>query len=233
MHKVWPLSSLHFWSLAVEEQFYLTWPLIMLFWPRKYLMPVILFFITTGFVSQLLITDHEFGYLPTNTSLDCFGLGGMLAFIVVYQPQFLQKFYQLFTFLCIAAISISIICWQFDFYLGNTRFIQAIISVWVINHILVSKERKSWLVSFLSSRLLINIGKVSYGIYLYHILYVYMANKYWYKYIYDYYAAFVNKRLEPWIFAFVNFMILYFIAWLSWKFIEKPILSLKGKFQYR
>ena len=33
--KKWPLLTPHFWSLSVEEQFYLIWPLIILFIPKK------------------------------------------------------------------------------------------------------------------------------------------------------------------------------------------------------
>lgn len=229
----WPVSSLHFWSLAVEEQFYLAWPLVILFWPKRTLLPLMLFFIATGLLSQLLINDYEFGHLPTYTCLDCFGIGGLLAFIVIHLPQFLQKFYRILTILSITVIVILIVCWNLNFYLPNTRFIHGIVSAWVISHVLIYKGKKSLLVSLLSSRLLISIGKVSYGIYLYHILYVYLANKYWYKYVYDHYSAFINKQYEPWIFTIVNFGILYLIAWLSRKFIENPVLSLKHKFQYR
>jgi peptidoglycan/LPS O-acetylase OafA/YrhL len=229
----WPESSLHFWSLAVEEQFYLAWPLFVLFWPKKTLLPLMLFFIATGMISQLLINDYEFGYLPTYTCLDCFGIGGLLAFIVVHLPLSLQKFYRLLSILSIAAVVVLVVCWNLNFYLPNTRFVHGILSAWVISHILIYKEKKSLLVSLLNCRLLISIGKVSYGIYLYHILYVYFANKYWYKYVYDHYSAFINEEFEPWIFTVVNFGILYLIGWLSWKFIEKPVLSLKRKFQYR
>lgn len=233
VNKAWPLSSLHFWSLAVEEQFYLVWPLIMLFWPRKYLIPAIFFFIATGFVSQLLITDYEFGYLPTNTCLDCFGTGGLISLIVVYKKEYLSKLYQLLTILCIVGVVVLIVCGLMNFYLANTRFIHAVISAWAINHILIHKEKKSLLTSFLNSRLLIAIGKVSYGIYLYHILYVYIASKLWYRYIYDHYSSLNDKQYEPWIFTLVNFTILYFICWLSWMLVEKPVLSLKRRFQYR
>lgn len=231
--KSWPFSSLHFWSLAVEEQFYLAWPLILLFWPGKYLIPVMLSFIATGLVSQLLITDYEFGYLPTNTCLDCFGAGGLIACIVVYHPGYLSKMYRLLTISCIVGVAVLVLCSMVNFYLPSTRFIHAIISGWLISYILIRKGKKSLLMSFLSSRLLIAIGKVSYGIYLYHLLYVYIANKLWYRYIYDHYSPFIGKQFEPWIFTLVNFVILYFICWLSWKFVERPILSLKRKFEYR
>ena len=231
--KVWPASSLHFWSLAVEEQFYLAWPLIMLFWPKNYLLYVMVFFVAAGFASQFFMTDYEFGYLPTNTCLDCFGIGGILAFIIVFEPDLLSKTFQWLSILCVGGIVILIICWVMKYYLPNTRFIHAIASGWIINFILMNNDKKSFLASALSSKLLTAIGKVSYGIYLYHILYVLIANKYWYKYVYGHYPSFVNVQYDPWIFTVVNFVVLYFIAVLSWNCIEKPFLSLKQRFQYR
>jgi peptidoglycan/LPS O-acetylase OafA/YrhL len=120
----------------------------------------------------------------------------------------------------------------FVYELPCTRFLHALISVWLISYILVYQGRKSFIISLLDSRALINVGKVSYGMYLYHVLYVYVASSLWYKYVYDHYSAYIEKMYEPWIFLFINLPVLYGIAWLSWRFIEKPFLSLKHKFGY-
>jgi len=228
----WPSSSLHFWSLAVEEQFYLAWPLLMLFWPKKYLVPIFLVSIFTGLSSQLLLPNVEFGHLPTITCFDCFGAGGLLAFVTVHYYRFLQKAYRLLTLLSVFALTALALSWQSDFYFSCTRFFHTIISCWMISHVLIYKNKKSPLIWILNSRLLISIGKISYGVYLYHILFVYIASHLWYNYVFDYYEPFIDKLYEPWIFLAINFWVLCFVAWLSWKFIEKPILSFKRKFKY-
>ena len=229
----WPSSSLHFWSLAVEEQFYLVWPLLILFWSKKYLIPVCYISILTGLISQLLLTNAEFGHLPTIACFDCFGAGGLLALVTVHNSRFLQKAYRLLSLLSVFALIALAFSWQFHFYFSCTRFFHTIISCWIIAHVLVYQNKKSPFFWILNNRLLIGIGKISYGVYLYHILYVYIASYLWYNYVFDYYQPFIDKRYEPWIFLAVHFWVLCFIAWVSWRFIEKPILSLKHKFKYR
>ncbi|MFL6300586.1 MAG: hypothetical protein ACJ71N_08280 [Terriglobales bacterium] len=46
-------------------------------------------------------------------------------------------------------------------------------------------------------------------------------------------AAFHRSFISQAIFAVVTNAIIFAIAGLSWRFFEKPILSLKEKFQYR
>jgi peptidoglycan/LPS O-acetylase OafA/YrhL len=54
-------DTTHFWSLAVEEQFYLVWPWVILFTPRRRLLPVILGFMACGPLYRLVT-----GYLHWN-----------------------------------------------------------------------------------------------------------------------------------------------------------------------
>jgi peptidoglycan/LPS O-acetylase OafA/YrhL len=72
-----------FWSLGVEEQFYLIWPIIILFMPHKWLYPLFITLIAAGPVSRLIFVINGFdsvvfAYLPTSC-LDALGLGSLLA----------------------------------------------------------------------------------------------------------------------------------------------------------
>jgi peptidoglycan/LPS O-acetylase OafA/YrhL len=230
--KMWPAASPHFWSLAVEEQFYLMWPLLMLFLPKKFLLASIAGFITIGVVSQLMVSDYQFGYVLTNTCFDCFGMGALLAYMVVYKTKGLSKFHKLASGFALIGLVVLALDWHYNLSIRFGRFIHAILSVWVISYIVIFKDRKTLLIRLLSNKLIIGIGKVSYGIYLYHVLYLYLGYKFWGSHIFPH-LTFVGSQYLAWIFLLVNFWILYFGAWLSWRLIEMPFLSLKKRFKYQ
>jgi peptidoglycan/LPS O-acetylase OafA/YrhL len=232
LNKAWTVASPHFWSLAVEEQFYLVWPLLMLFFPKKYLPAVIASFLLIGITSQLMISDYEFGYVITSTCLDCFGMGALLAFFLIYKPEQLTKFHKGLGILAIIGLFVLALDWIYNLAITFGRFIHAILSVWIISYILIYKDKKTALIRILSNKLLTNIGRVSYGIYLYHVLYMLIGYKFWGGHIFPYLTVIPSQYLA-WIFLLVNFWILFFLAWLSWKLFEKPILSLKNRFQYQ
>jgi len=85
----------HLWSLAVEAQFYLLFPLRIFYTPWKYLKGLISVMILTGVISRLLAcaAGHNEVYTKviTTSCLDSLGLGAMLAYFSLYQKETLLK----------------------------------------------------------------------------------------------------------------------------------------------
>jgi peptidoglycan/LPS O-acetylase OafA/YrhL len=84
-HGDWHGSVSHFWSLAVEEQFYLFWPAVMLCVPERRLVAALVATIATGVLSRFAL-PFCFPHVELITVLpianfDALGLGGMLAFV--------------------------------------------------------------------------------------------------------------------------------------------------------
>lgn len=80
-------SFAHFWTLAVEEQFYLLWPAVILLTPRKWLLPMVIAVVLSGpgyrEIGYLLGWSHGQTwlrmYLVPIACLDSLGIGALLA----------------------------------------------------------------------------------------------------------------------------------------------------------
>jgi len=89
----------HFWSLSVEEQFYLVWPLLLIVavvYARRRgraiaspLLVVLGFVTAASFVHSLLLTssDHNLAYFSTIARTWEFGAGGLLALLATTTPR--------------------------------------------------------------------------------------------------------------------------------------------------
>jgi peptidoglycan/LPS O-acetylase OafA/YrhL len=228
--RAWDPALGHLWSLAVEEQFYLIWPTLMLFVSRKYLKYVIYGFIIIGVSSQLFLRGVFMIQYLTFSCFDSFGLGALLAWYLVYEPGSLGKFYK---FLKIPAL--------FGLALFVTAFVQtkwprfpmlrtgnSLIALFILTYIIYKERTGNMKFGFiLNSRVMIFIGKISYGIYLYHGVLPHYISLFAKKFFH----VDVSTLGTPVLFL-INSSVVLLVSWLSWKLIEKPILSLKKYFEY-
>ena len=223
--RYWGDLTTHLWTLSVEEQFYLIWPFIILLIPREALPYAIFIFVLTGIGSQLMITDKEFGYLPTNTCFDAFGIGAWLAWVRICRPSDLSKQYCIIRWL--GAISCVVLVFGAGFpdtvFLAPQRTLRSLVALWAISYVIYKDHRGELRnLPVFSNRILISMGKISYGMYLYHIFLPWS----YYKLnapLNDMLPDFLDPFMFP-ITVVENFAILVLISWLSYKFIERPIL---------
>jgi peptidoglycan/LPS O-acetylase OafA/YrhL len=103
----------------------------------------------------------------------------------------------------------------------------------MITYVVMNKGKSRFSFSaFLNNKVLFFLGKISYGIYLYHLPLVWFAltlspliNKYL--------PFHFVKQHHTYVLLLVEACLLILISWLSWKFIEKPTLRLKKYFDYQ
>jgi peptidoglycan/LPS O-acetylase OafA/YrhL len=221
----------HLWSLAVEEQFYLLWPAVILLITPKKLPVVFIGCIVFAMVFRALMYSPpgHIGRLLMPGSLDSFGTGALLAYGQAHTPKWYRKLL-IFKNKALAAMTTAIILVQVFIHFYPNEFLVLIfyysfISIFFFTLLLAVSESKggSRLAGIvLDNKLLLYLGKISYGLYLFHLIIPAYNNVQ--------VAAFLSAyRTE--LIAIFRFLVLVLMASASWYLFEKPILKLKNKFE--
>lgn len=212
-----------FWSLAIEEQFYLVWPLVILLTKNNKLLFISIPIIAISLITRNLSPDNPFSYVFTLARFDSLAIGSIAAFLIRRDVKFLNK-YVLPIFIisiCVLAVvvfitkSVSIMNPHFIRY-GYTLFdiLFACIIIFIFDKAHIGKLSKMCFdTSFLRF-----FGRYSYGIYVYHWLL--------YRGVYNYLELKYSLN-KIYIIPFLIFVIL--VSMLSYHLYEKRFLKYKSK----
>ncbi|MES2429402.1 MAG: acyltransferase [Bacteroidota bacterium] len=231
----WDGMISHLWSLAVEEQFYLIWPWFILFTNKKYFFHIIISFILIGILGQFFMMGIKMSTVLTFNCFDAFGLGALLAWKMTYRKEKLKKFFSLISVIAALSFIFYIIGTFQNIWILPLRTIVSLITLWIITYIIIYRDTESLKFKFIfNNRILIFLGKISYGLYLYHSIIPGTINtKIIDIYLNPYLPDFLYKKHWGELFLVENAILVVAISWLSFILIEKRFLNLKKYFEYQ
>ena len=235
--QTWGNFTAHLWTLAVEEQYYIVWPWLILFIPNRHLPKLFYSVIAGGILFRLIyFTSHPAAGMETvpmgiltPSCIDAFGIGGLLAYrhwegktSGATMGKLILFFLPVWFFLVVTNVqplSITI----------NTAFV-SLMAAWALGGASIGYD--NWFGRFLENRIVRYLAKISYGIYIYHLIAPLLFWKFFNQCALYFSRIGINiKGLVPIIqFPWVGFLVYTLVAILcaacSWHLLERPISRL-------
>ncbi len=206
------------WSLAVEEQFYLIWPVIILFIPEVLLSRVAWALLLLAPVLRAVATPFLGSYLPiyhlTPFRMDLLAAGALLAIAWRKDPNAVKKYSSVGKLMVIVSLivlfSLSVFPWfrtSQHTVLTNT-FVFVLTLLVAVGVLMWALKDRTVFSSFLSLPFLRYVGRISYSMYLIHATAIILAEK-WFQ--------------SPLIVLCVSFAGAFLYSAASWHLLEKRL----------
>ena len=212
----------HFWSLAVLEQFYLVWPLAVLLCPRRWLLAVSVGVVALGpvyrgYCQWMDYQDMHWTLMPLG-SIDWLASGALLA---VCQQEGVEEIISGIGAWCgpfvLSLIAARRAGWEAPGYAIYVPTLASLFFLWLTIRCRKGFDgRIGWL---LDQKWLAHIGQMSYSIFLLHCFSELLIP----------HIGWLDALLDTDARMLVLIPATIFLASLSWRYVEQPILQLKER----
>lgn len=217
-------GPVHYWSLAVEEHFYLIWPCLIYFLNRRGIKIAMAGIIIGAFVCRFIMAQQGYEvFYFTFTRMDELVIGAVLA-ILEAEGKLLgnaKKFIWLFIIVLIP----TIILWGMTSgkamtVIQATKYNLIGLTYFCLVGFVIAAGKDHFINKILCSRYFSFTGKISYGLYVYHPLCFGIIEAYFSDY--------------PILLLFIlTFGLAYLVASVSYFFFEAKFIALKKYFSYK
>src|SRR6185295_15773072 len=233
-----PLLS-HLWSLSIEEQFYLVWPVVVFLVRPSHVVHICSAMIVAPFALRLAFLHHsypqEFLYRLTPFRLDALAAGCLTA-VITRNPAWCAAIGARLRSLALTALSLLlfVLLWTHSnsaytplmLTVGYTSL--AFIYACLVFSAYFYSGSSHWLAVQLRRPFLRTFGKYSYGMYVLHIPILFYEGRFLFN-ISDRIPE--NSRAAAWTFSIPAGVLLSFlVAQVSWHLLEKHCLRWKKHF---
>jgi peptidoglycan/LPS O-acetylase OafA/YrhL len=221
-----------YWSLSVEEQFYLIWPCLILFLPRRYLLNAMIATVCLGPLSRIIgvtMDIRSFGSLPFSC-MDALGIGAILAYCqdkVLGSPDAASNFTAIMKWIGLPSFGLFFAAKATRIAVPGAPVLADLAAAFAFGW-LVSRAASSFkgpVGNLLELKPIRYIGRISYGIYILHgfmpVILFYLLK--W---------RHLSLREDSGLRFLLLLGMSVAAASISWHFFESPINSYKRYFEY-
>lgn len=221
----WPLTISHLWSICVQEQFYLLWPLLILLLPRKWILPAIISVALAGVAFRVgcvifSVPTIARWVLPFG-SLDSLAAGAALGWC--RGRLYAVRGGWLIGWICLSMLTIAAFLRNVDPSQMKSVLVEPLEAGAFV--ILIARTATGFdgaIARFLSNPGMVFAGRISYGLYVYHAL-VQIAFNRWLPSPLRFLLTNPSLRLMTLGMATLA------VAAISWRVLEQPINRFRSK----
>ncbi|MDW8349393.1 MAG: acyltransferase [Verrucomicrobiae bacterium] len=221
----WPGQISHLWSICVQEQFYLIWPLLIFLFRGRLLLALTLGFILGAIVyrATMIIIEAPLAWrwvFPLNC-FDSLGCGALVALYKVPLTQWIKAWSRwkncVAFLLCLAALTAAAFLRKGDQYSLWIIWVEPLESIALSLLVIKTAVGFTGVVGIaLGSSFLNYLGSISYGTYIYHFMVINACDRWM--------PLSLRWLIEwPWARLITCVLLSITVAIVSWRFLEQPI----------
>lgn len=210
------------WSVGVEEQFYLIWPLLILLFNKDriiqvfiialFLFPIFIFLSKNDFII------YPFSVIIKSIPFHFMAIGAIGGYFFFYKKHVIERYTKSKTMYALTLSLITLLLF-YQFFIAEIQ--EIVISLLFLILILISiNDNNPWV---FRNRYFSYLGKISYGIYMYHTIVIFLVFPLINKYFFNFQNGTIyNLLLYPLI-----FIITILFSSISYKYYELRFIKIK------